>query len=374
LTERDKNRILHEIVNSALTSEKQSSLPLKGSVSRLLPLQNKTLLPLSVFVPLLLLLLTAGISFLKPVSFTKYLPFLEIGVSALCFRYKTVGLWVSYFACALFLLIFFSDIPVSDRLWQMSLLFALALTLFILLLTLEEIEGHITLVQNQLQESSALSHQRELTMEQVKKSAEEREREFREEIERLKQEAELRRIDKIQTEKRCTLVQEEIELLICQKKEFIDEAREARGLAAHHLGQLEEQKEQFEKRISQLENELVDAKQAAVLPTPKEEPQEKGEKDRELQGKLARTEILYNELRKQFAQKGEMLSRARQELFSVQSKLLTREKEGALRALEPHEEAQHLEKEITLLVEEVRLLEEEITHLEGLVTHLLAIG
>jgi hypothetical protein len=312
--------------------------------------------------------LNIGISFLNPCPFTKYLPFLAVVSAVLTFRFKTLGLSSSYIAFFLFILIFFSDLPCEGQLWQMSLLFILALNIFILLLSIEEAEACLKEMGSQTQEMKRLSHRVEIEYQLAKKTAEEKEEELKEEIERLKQEAELRRIEKASDLKQLELVQSEIELLTSQKEGFIEDSRKARMAAVHQL-------QQFKESEAILKRDLI-ASQETILALQQRPPVVQNvsveDTDTDLKKALAVAEGVSTQLRSQFEEKSQILSQTRKELFQTQGKLIALEKELAFSKLDPdREEVGSLEKEVAALTLEMDALEGEINQLEELVSRIL---
>ena len=216
-------------MNTPIAIEKKK--PVKFFLSRWFPesVTGKTFL--WAFLPLVLLLLTMGVSFLRPTPFTLYLPvFSAIGVF-LCCLWKTIGLSGSYLALISFLLITLKNVPSDQYLWQMVMVLCFAIDYFIVLLSVEEIEITFRKKDEEYHEKLSHLHQSTLEAEQEKRAWEEEKQRFEEEIEKLIAEAELRRIEKQQDNKRFTLIQSEIEMLTAQKEEFIADAFEARKVA-----------------------------------------------------------------------------------------------------------------------------------------------
>jgi hypothetical protein len=366
-------------VNVTVSAEKQSSSLLAPDYFGLFPAKGAERLLVWASLPPFLLLLSIGVSYLCPCIFTKYLPFLAMGAAYVTIRFKTFGLVGSYFVLSLFFLIFFSHLPNGERLWQMGLLGTLSLSLFILLLSVEEREASLEEIDNQTKELQSLLQKAESAYLFAKKTAEEKEREFQEEIERLKRESELRRIERGQDFKRFGLIESEIEMLTSQKEEFIEDARRAKERAAELVQRFEEQKKTYEAIQSQLKQELMVSQQALLalqhIPVAPALPASliSEEEISELKKRAHQAEGACKQLRSQFEEKALILSQTRQELFQTQSKLMVIEKESALAKLDPNrEEVVALEKEITALTREVEGLEKEIIQLEELVFHILS--
>lgn len=241
------------------TANKKTHFSLEHFLARFLPAQEKEAILFWFFLPFFSLFLSVGLSFLQQGPFTKYLPFFAVGSTAVILRFRTYGLWASYFFLALCGLFFFPVLPFDTRLWQMGIIFTQALTLFILLLSVEECEA---ILKKGSQKADKLSNSVSLLEMQLSALAtekEEREDEFEKEIEKLKAEGELRKIDRAQALKQFSLIETELLHLIAQKDEFIEEVRCARKLAYENALALEQERsrcEEYKLYIEQLEEEL----------------------------------------------------------------------------------------------------------------------
>jgi hypothetical protein len=226
-------------------------------LARLSPEQRSGQVLLWSALPSFLLLSNLGVSLLRPCVFTAFLPFLALLSTVSTFRYKTLGLAGSYLACGLFLAFFYSQVAPEDRLWQMGVFFSLALSLFVFLISAEEAAACLFDLRNAAESlKKRLSHaEDECAL--AKKSAEEKEKEFREEIEKLKEEAQQRRIEKVNEAEHLALINSEIEMLTAQKNTFIEAAERAREEAARHRLQLKEQEEKILKEKQCLAEEVA---------------------------------------------------------------------------------------------------------------------
>ena len=201
----------------------------------------------------------------------------------------------------------------------------------------------------------------ELQLAEAIKTLEEREREFTEELQKLKEQAEQRKIERTGDLKRLQLIQSEIDLLTSQKESFIEDARLARTSASHSLKQLEalqEERSESTLLLKQREGEIEELKdKSAILIEDIRAAQERAslslqqlERGRgefleaclwnKLQIESAQEEILklqtlksstrvealYTQLRSQFDEKSKILSATRKELFKLGEKSLIREK------------------------------------------------
>ncbi|MBI3901064.1 MAG: hypothetical protein HY324_02810, partial [Chlamydiia bacterium] len=147
-------------------------------------------------LPLIFFLATVGVGMLSPSPLTRYVPFIALFQFVLTLGFRTWGLALSYSLLAMVLFLGAPSLSRDVLLWQMGLFFALALNSYILLLSLEE--------EASLEKPSEPD---EVSLLRLKKSYEENVKELNEEIERLKEEAELRRIEK---QKALESVQQEI--------------------------------------------------------------------------------------------------------------------------------------------------------------------
>jgi hypothetical protein len=359
-------------VNVATAREKKSLFFL-NPFFKLLPATNVERILLWACLPACLLLLELGITYLKPSFFTHFFPFLTIISVGLIFRYRSMGLATSYLLLLGSLLFLFRNLAPECRLWQIALLFTYALNLFILLLCVEEVTDCLEEISAQTGEFKKKWTQAELDLLSVQKTAEEREREFRDEIERLKSEAEQRRIERVNDWKKFDLIQSEIELLTSQKDEFVEESQLAQESALKNLQALEEQKKAFESEEKQLKKELIAAQEALL--TLQQLPVQTTiiADSSKIKQALAQTEGALAQLRIQFAEKSQILSQTRKELFQTEGKLLVLQRELVAKQSDPNrEEALLLEKMIMELIDEIEQQEKEITELEALILHVLS--
>lgn len=239
---------------------------------------------LGLFVPIALLLVNIGINFMAGGFCANALPILALITLFLSLRFKRFGLIGSYLLLAIFLFCSFSQIPQNERIFQVGFFFSLALTLFIFLLTNEGLQDGLEEIEEELVRKREDFEKLQAAFASFQKSQEEKEREFEEELNRLKEQAEQRKIDQIATLKKNQLIQREIELLTSQKEAFIQDARDARRAAFEANKQLEE----LEK--SQLDQGLNSQ-----------------QKNIEIDGLMAQNQMLINE-KEQYAEKVDALS------------------------------------------------------------------
>lgn len=213
-----------------------------------------------VFLPTLLLLMNIGIGFSRPSLFTPYLPYLAITTAAASFRFKGLGLIGSYLLLALFILLFLPHISSVERFWQIGIFLSHALTLYVVVLIAEEIEGCIQLLEQELRKEKHVAVHMEEKLLHALKSMDEKEKEFAEEIQKLKEEAAQRKVERAADVKRLHLIQSEIELLTAQKENFIEKARLARESSLNYLKECEALKEK-EVRWTHLESEIAKLRQ-----------------------------------------------------------------------------------------------------------------
>jgi hypothetical protein len=404
--------------------------PLMRLLFRWIPEKSRAAFLIVSALPCFLFLLNLGASFLKPCAFTPFLPFLVLVAALVTYRFKLFGLLAS--CCAFFLLFFlaYPNLDPSQRLWQAGILCNFSLSLFVLWLCSEEASFYLVEYETGSQEMSKKLAQSEADLQLLMKSASEQEKELKEEIERLKSEAQQRRIEKIQEAKHLALINSEIEMLTAHKNSFIESALKAKQEALHNqellaeyekklveatinandalahqkkrYDELEVTYETLQKSLSDqkqqlrqceedahLEKQLMEEQHVEMLRQHKEaiiDLQERllkiqqlplkveiqtmkvVEEDAELKKAYVLLENSLKQLRLQFNEKSENLSQTRKELFATETKLLTFEKEKSLTHFEPAgEEAKALETVIAHLCMEIELLEQEVSQLENLI-------
>lgn len=352
---------------------------------RWLPERPSALAMLWLSFPILLLLLTIGVSTFKPAPFTAHLPFMALPAFVLVLRYRKAGISIAYVALSVMLLWRAQPLSSGEMLWQMGIFFNVALTLYITLLAAEEIEVCLDEVHNraEIQHLAANQIESELRVQLSCNQAKEEELEVA--IEKLKSEAELRRIERVHIESRIETMQSEIEHAHQEKQALLQEAGAARSVKAEADGRLQAvlfELEHSRTAHHQLLAEVVAAQQAILLlqqkkPALIEKIVEKEvicqgvdpKEVEELHKALNKTKGLHNQLQSQFQDKADVLSQTRQELFVTQGKLDALERETLHAALAPEsEEVRALEQSIALLTADINQLEEEVASLEALVT------
>lgn len=409
-------------MNTFTAVEKESGHSYNRFTSSFFPSSALGKLLVLAFMPSLLVLFSVGASFLKPSIFTPYFPILSLLTSLICLFFRTKGVAASYTALALFLLYFFKDLDPQTQLWQMSLVFSLAINLFILLLCIEEIEAllaHVT-VHSQVNSTALAEAKQELK--NVLKTKEEEQKAFETEIEKFKEEAEQRKIEKRQDSELIEMIQSEIELLTSQKEEILKEARLTRQEGIEKLQtaeqilaeiqthddqefiteissqqetilrlqeqafrekamveQLKEDKSELSRLLFQKTLESQEALLSFQVNAMKCPPATKAKlvephEIKQLKDEKAQAEGLYFQLREQFQEKTNILNQTRKELFRTQEKLLVLEKEVEFSKIEcDREEGESHERDIGKLLLEIAGLQSEITHLEELVSHVLSL-
>ncbi|MCC5832858.1 MAG: hypothetical protein JJU12_07445 [Chlamydiales bacterium] len=296
-------------MNTSSVSETTGTFSVKEALSKALP---ETIVGRVLFfgsLPPALILFAIGVSFLCVSPFSFYLPFLALAGGMLCLRWKTVGLCGSYLALAALLLFYYGEIPFEERLWQMGVVFALAVNFFILLLSTEEIESLIAQTAEMGRVKTNELMQAELLLHQMSQEKEEQQKSFEEEIQRLKEEAEARRIEREQESKQIHLIQSEIELLTSQKAHFVTEAKKARVII--------EQDEQTQNIIQDAEAKIESLKEQ-IYALSKELEETRLSKE-ELHFQLSEFSTLKSEnaaLNDQLAQLSEKLSQSENEKAS----------------------------------------------------------
>lgn len=171
-------------------------------------------------LPLFLFLLTSGVSFFSTSFFSPLIPFASLVGTLVCMRWRAIGLYSCYVALALLALFFFREMPHAVGLWQGGVIFSLAVDFFILLLVVEEIETREEGREKEIRLLQLQSSQAAKEWNELKES-------FEKEIERLKQEAEQRVIEKRKEGELIELIQSEITLLNSQKNAILAEAKRA---------------------------------------------------------------------------------------------------------------------------------------------------
>ncbi|MFN0065020.1 MAG: hypothetical protein ACKVOH_02150 [Chlamydiales bacterium] len=388
-----------------------------------------------VLIPVTLLLCHIWTAFIFPTKFSMYLPMLLIVGTLLIARFRTIGLTISYVSLGALFALFYRDLPEQSRLLTMEISLALALTFYIFLLIAEEVEEILRSVSENSKErmNQFLAKNQELTEKEEKWS--EAILSLEEEVQKWKEEAEQRRIEKGEIEKKMTLVWSEIELLTSQKNDILAGAMTARREVREQqdflqmeqislekekmllhgkmeeitkVADLEEKRKQElaflreEHEILQQKNLLLERQQtefmqekdslvvqlqallASSSTTVKqsahleeriaelEKQLEKEEGAQEARRERAIAEGLYKQLRSQFEEKSRVLLQARKELFHAQGKVKEWEIEKSLESQAPScEQTDALEKILDGVVQDYCRMEEEVIYLEDLVTNLL---
>lgn len=320
--------------------------------SWILPKNAFSQILLWLLLPLLLFIATLSLSSFCLSPITPYLFLLSISAIVLSIRFRTFGLAIIYGVLLAVLLFFYKDIAPHERLWQMQLLFSIAIETYILLLAVEEVEGllHTRDIQSEKDSEKIKVFCKE--QEGKEQNWEEERARLEEELRRLKEEAEQRKIEKASDEKRICLIESEITMLTAQKEELINEAFAARAASAEFSYRLQEEIKKRERCAEALPQVVT---------------------DEQLKRDKARAEGLYNQLRIQFEEKSKILSQARKALFQAEGKLTAHEYDNLLREMDPDlSEINGLQTYLNRCVEEKLLMEEEIVSLEALISHFLS--
>lgn len=368
-------------------------------------------------LPAFLLLFTLWIGSVQPCAFLPSLPLFVFLGSFACLLWRTIGLSLFYGALTLFVFLYYDRVSPADRLWQMGIVFGLALDCFILLLSLEEIENLLKSLSSTVQGTSTELQLARKDLSHLQKTHQEEVETLQETIEKLKAEAEQRKIDRQNDLEKLEWVQSEIEMLTHQKETFIQEARHARQMALerkeqmekmeerlqhtqaaqgeveHHLTSYQDKivafhiekrellsncnawqrgKEKTQSRLETLEQALHDSKETIVSLEKEALAAQPLSADQETAMELARQVNCYKQLRSQFEEKSTTLSQTRKELFHTQEKLLAVAKENEIHLQETErQQASELKSLVTQAAREIEKLEEEIMSLEELVFHIL---
>ncbi len=297
-----------------------------------------------------MLALIIGISFLNPCTITSYFPYVALVSVLLAARFKTVGISVAYGMLAFYLVYFYPSITPSARLWEMGLIFTTALTSFIFLLSFEEMEALSSTLSKNLDEKDKQLTTTAGQLGQLEQSYKEQYAELEQEIQKLKNEASIRILERQQDQRTIELITSEIELLTNQKQEILASAARAYEQAS--------KAELVEVHLEPLSDKSQTSYQLPV---------DVSAETLELKRKLTRVEGLYKQLRTQFDEKANVLLATRKELFKVEGQLEVDEREKYLASLELEES---LEKDFAILAEENQMLEEEISNLEEIISQL----
>lgn len=362
-------------------------------------------------LPAILFLFTLWVGSIQPCALVPSLPLFVFLGSFACLLWRTIGLSVFYGALALFVFLLYGRVPSSERLWQLGVVFVLALDHFILLLSLEEIENVLSSLSSTVQGTSTELQVARTDLMLLQKAHQEEVEALQETIEKLIAEAEQRKIDRQKDLESLDWVQSEMERLTHQKETFIQKTRDARQAALESKEQMEKMEERLqhaqaaqgevERHLMTYQEKIVafhvektkllsdceewrTAKEEAesrmeVLGTALQEakeklaaPQEPLPLDQAVSFELARQASSYKQLRSQFDEKSSILSQTRKELFHAQEKLQVVERDNAVHLQErDRQQALELKNLISQAAKEIEQLEGEIMTLEELVFHIL---
>lgn len=371
-------------------------------------------LPLLAFSTLALFLLFLGLAFLKPNPLAAYIPLLGLlGLGALLFLRQN-ALAVAYALLALFIALFFPYLWREKALWELSICYSLALQFYTASLVIEELRLFFATPENP---PFALEER------------EDEKKQLQEEISWLKEEAELRLVEKaaLQTQldqllQEFKLAQNLLEGELNQKREELRKVEEMHSLSALELQsqknrsdlaykakedelrkieeksallalELQNQKNRSDLAYKAKEDELSKIKEscsqlaeelqlqknlreeiAKTLKVEKARFEEEltalKEKSCETKGaeqKIAQVQGLYSQLKSQFEEKSKILSTTRRELFQLEGKLLAFERESLLKEMGEEDPSEKLLlEELKVELLENKMLAEDVQQLEEL--------
>ncbi|MCB1180596.1 MAG: hypothetical protein KDK55_01055 [Chlamydiia bacterium] len=324
-------------------------------------------------------------AFLRPFSGTMPLLCIGFGSLYLVYFYREVGLGISYVLLAFVTFYYAPFIPLEDRLWQMMVVFTLALEIYLLLLACDE---HRV----------------------IKKEAHEKQKEVKAafealcpEVEKWKEEAKVRLLEKNSLEKKLKLILTEVDTFGSQKDQLLQSVYDAHSLAREReerikeLIHLVEAKEAALKRASQgslqlelckniLQHQEVSKDRAQNLIQQSEDEavqlqhieRHRGDQtpDCSAQPKTnssnySDVEKLYCQLRSQFDEKSQVLGKTRERLFKLEGEHFAFQREQRLKEFETDPLVDKLQRALNQEIIDNESLEEEVIRLEELVSHVL---
>ena len=237
---------------------------------------------------------------------------------------------------------------------------SLALDSYLILLATEEVEDSLRLER----EHHAKERQFFEREKQHQESLFEHERlRLEAELKKWKEEAEQRKIDKANDERKLALQNVELSRLATLREELLADARSARLQSEQRLLRLEEEIAENSRLVALVQTPATPAAEGQEL------PQAPALHDETLRKERAQALGLYRQLRTQFEEKSRILEQTRKELFGLQTKLMVQERE----ACSEDPDYERLFCEFASLVCKYDLLEEEITSLEELISRILAL-
>lgn len=279
-----------------------------------------------LLVPFCFLFLTLQLAWQHSSAFTTFLPLISCLGIFFSIVYRTKGLIIAYSLLTLLVLYFYQSLLPEENLWQMGLIFSLAVDFFIALLLIEwtdEERMHIE-KKNEEQEKKLVDINEHFLQEE--KKYQDYIDSLKESMQNLMQEAEQRRIDRVREQ---ALLREEIKIITSQKNLLHEE--------------IDKMKLALEESRAQIDAMAASPSKTEVIIMP----------DKSIERE-------YKQIRKQFEEKSHILNQTRQELFATQTELLGlqrqeyKDEEGLWHWLTPllleaAEEQKQLEEEISLL-------------------------
>ncbi len=144
---------------------------------------------------------------------------------------------------------------------------------------------------------------------------------------------------------------------------------EVQGAASHYRKLLETNQLEYEQTVEALKANLIVSQEAILALQTQPVFDDNSEELTQLKQALASSEGMNKQLRSQFNEKSQTLSKTREELFQVQGQVTVLEKEREYPNLDM---INALEKSSSILAEELEQKNEEITHLEELICEILS--
>jgi hypothetical protein len=313
------------VESNTLTAAKKKSSPFfLQPLSALLPTGGQKGIAFWYLLPSLFLLITLSCNFLFSLRSGPYLPFILLFSSFLTIFFKKKGVLSCCFAFLLLQLTFYYS-HIGFDLVEALIFGMLALNLVILSLCLEEGEALLTTLQCQADHSKSEAEYFENAFLDAKQQGETQEKELMQEIERLKEEARQRQIEKVGDQRKIELILSEIEWLTRHKDTFITDSRKARELAAAYKHQLENHMQSSDHLTSFLKEQLIIYQEKVIfLQQQVDDPQRREEMDR-LKNNLNQAKEMVSDLQikleSEINQRAQLASSLEEELNASQEQI-----------------------------------------------------
>jgi chromosome segregation ATPase len=288
----------------------------------------------ALLLPSLLNLTSLSLAFLAPSQITPILPLFCAFSLFISWRYKGIGLSLSLLAQAF---LFYFSTPEEGKIWHYGLNIAFSFSYMITFLTKLEVEKNLGLEKEEKEKGVQFLRSLRDEIEVNRETWERDKAALEEELKRWKEEAEARRIDKRQDERKFTLLQGDIEFYMSQKGELIRAAEEARNA-------LNDKERYFQTAVKDLEE-----REQAILQTKmrfEREMEESGKKNTELKYEKEKLQTQVNHLEE-----------ALQQFSKVQNELLQGKESFS-------KEAEEYKKNNAELLQERNLLRSQIANVE----------